>query len=93
MGNSLFVVALGLGTVFAGLIIIIVLCKLMSFFVTLTENKQSSPAPTVTPVSQSPVTNAPIADKQPLIAAISAVVAEELGTDISNIRIHSIKRV
>lgn len=92
--SNLFVVALGLGTVFSGLIIIIILCKLMSFFVRLTETNESTTAPAVaTPTPATSAVNAPIADKQPLIAAISAVVAEELGTDISNIRIHSIKRV
>ena len=91
--ENLFVVALGIGTVFAGLIIIILLCKLMSFFVKLTEN-DTTPVTTSAPVPATvPAANSPIADKQPLIAAISAVVAEELGTDISNIRIHSIKRV
>lgn len=91
MYSTAFVVLLGIGTVFAGLILIIILCKLMSLFVSFTENAQSSPAPvTSNVVSSQPAT---IPDKQPLIAAISAVVAEDLGTDISNIRIHSIKRV
>lgn len=85
-----FVVALGMGTVFAGLIVIIFLCKLMSFFVGITEKQTvENEAPVASPT---PVT-ATIPDKQPLIAAVSAVVAEELGTDISNIRIHSIKIV
>lgn len=91
MYSTLFVVLLGMGTVFAGLILIIFLCNVMSFFIRLTDNKESnSPAPVQTPVTQ---TNAPIQDKPSLIAAVSAVVAEELGTEISNIRIHSIKRV
>ena len=92
--SNLFVVALGIGTVFSGLIIIIILCKLMSFFVRLTETNEGAAVPAVaTAAPKATAVNAPIADKQPLLAAISAVVAEELGTDISNIRIHSIKRV
>lgn len=88
--STAFVVALGMGTVFAGLIVIIFLCKLMSFFVGITEKQTSEKAEPV--VATAPVSTT-IPDKQPLLAAISAVVAEELGTDISNIRIHSIKRV
>lgn len=90
--ETLFVVALGLGTVFSGLIIIILLCKLMSFFVGLTEKNQ--PVAAAQPqTSAAPVAPQPIQDKGAVIAAISAAVAEELGTDITNIRIHSIKRV
>ena len=90
MYSTAFVVLLGLGTVFSGLILIIFLCKLMSVFVSLTD-KQDIVSPAHAATSQ--VTQTAIPDKQPLLAAISAVVAEELGTDISNIRIHSIKRV
>ena len=81
MSNA-FVVLLGISTVFIGLVIIIALCKLMSVFVRITEK-----VPVQATVSASPVAHpATIPDKQPLLAAIS-------GTDISNIRIHSIKRV
>lgn len=91
--STAFVVALGMGTVFSGLIVIILLCKLMSFFVNLTESSTStpegvsSPSPVVQKVAET------IQDKGAVVAAISAAVAEELGTDITNIRIHSIKRV
>lgn len=89
--STLFVVILGVGTVFVGLTIIIFLCKLLSLFVKLTE-APSQPVPAATtPVVQQ--NNAPIQDKGAVVAAISAAVAEELGTDITNIRIHSIKRV
>ncbi len=90
-----FVIVLGLGTVFTGLIVIILLCKLMSFFTALTEKPSDAPAPikSAPATASSTVAAALVADKKPIIAAISAVVAEELGTDISNIRIHSIKRI
>lgn len=93
MTNTAFVVILGIGTVFAGLAIIILLCKLMSIFVAATESKQEN-TPAVNTATLA-VNRAPtvIQNKQEILAAISAVVAEELGTDISNIRIHSIKRV
>jgi len=34
-----------------------------------------------------------IENRQEIIAAVSAVIAEELGTDISAIRIHSFKKI
>ena len=88
MYSTLFVVLLGMGTVFAGLILIIILCKLMSIFVGATE--KSAPAQASAPTSN---TVAPIPDKQPLLAAVSAAIAEDLGTDITKVRIHSIKRI
>lgn len=92
MGETAFVVVLGIGTVFVGLAIIILLCKLMSLLVNATEAKQEAvPVAGVAPAAdQAP---AVIQNKQEVLAAVSAVIAEELGTDISNIRIHSIKRV
>lgn len=91
MYSNLFVVLLGMGTVFCGLVLIIFLCKIMSVFVKLTESTASpTPLSATEPVSAQ---SSEILDKQPLLAAISAVVAEELGTDITNIRIHSIKKV
>lgn len=42
---------------------------------------------------QAPVYAAPIANRQEFIAAISACLAEELGTDISAIRIVSVKQL
>lgn len=88
---DLTVIGLGLVTVFTGLIIIIFLCKLMS----LISGTSGKVEETTRPVASVPVAPAPtvIPDKPAVIAAVSAVVAEELGTDISNIRIHSIKRV
>ena len=32
-------------------------------------------------------------EKGPVLAAVSAVIAEELGTDVSAIKIHSFKRI
>ena len=50
---------------------------------------QAPPAP----VSAVPAVAEPIPNRQAMIAAISAVIAEELGTDISAIRILSVKKV
>ena len=86
-----FVICMGVGTVFIGLICIVILCKIMSFFCNLGNKKPeqketvSAPAAVAAPVA--------IQNRQEIIAAISAVAAEELGTDISAIRIHSFKKI
>ena len=92
MYPTLFVILLGLGTVFTGLILIIFLCKLMSLFVSTIEKEEpKAKAPSVTSAESN--SNKKIANKQELLAVISATIAEELGTDISRIRIHSIKQI
>ncbi len=88
--SALFVCAMGLGTVFVGLILLIFVCKVMGLLVG--KNSDETPAPAPAPVV-APVAEQPIENKQELIAAISAAVAEELGTDVSGIRIHSIKKL
>ncbi len=90
--SSALVVGLGIGTVFVGLISIIVLCYIMSAIVKLFEKgnkKEKAPSVQTNAVSS----NAPIANKQELVAASCAVIAEELGTDVKNIKVLSFKRV
>ncbi len=87
--NVWFVCAMGVGTVFIGLICLILLCKLMILFRKSNEKVQEE-AP-VLPVQQAVAQ--PIENKEELIAAISAAVAEELGTDVNGIRIVSFKRL
>ncbi len=88
------VVLLGLGIVFVGLICIVILCVLMGKVVRLLEKKEM---PAVTAVPDLPVAPAaPVAEipnRQELVAAISCCLAEELGTDVSAIRIVSLKKV
>jgi len=89
--SSGLVVGLGIGTVFVGLIAIIVLCYIMSAVVKLFEKgDKKGNAPSVQSAQSS---NAPIANKQELVAASCAVIAEELGTDVKNIKVLSFKRV
>ncbi len=88
--NNGFVVLLGIGTVFFGLVCLIVICKLMGLFFAGTNNVASEP---VKAAPAAPAAVEDIPDRQEMVAAISAVLAEELGTDVSAIRIHSIKRV
>lgn len=85
--SNLFVCLMGMGTVFFGLICIILLVTLMSFVCRKTEQKT-----TLAPVSApAGVPKAGIGPE--LIAAVSAAIAEEMGTDISAIRIISMKQI
>lgn len=92
--SNLFVVCLGVGTVFIGLICIILLCKIISLLCGIAGNKAAEPSVAAAPtVAQAPSIGTPIENRQEIIAAVSAAVAEELGTDISAIRILSFKKI
>ena len=80
------VVIIGLGIVFSGLICIVILCSLMGKIIGLLQKKEVS-APVAAPVA------AEIPNRAELVAAISCCVAEELGTDVSAIRILSMKKL
>ena len=80
--SSAFVCLMGMGTVFFGLICIVALCYAMSAVCRLTERRKAVPA-----------IPAETGDRGELVAAISAALAEELGTDISGIRILSLKKL
>ena len=82
------VVLLGVGIVFLGLVCIVILIKIVGLFFKNANNTVEKATPTVTQT-----VNQPIANRQEIIAAVSAVIAEELGTDISAIRIHSFKKI
>ena len=105
MGNSLFLAAevadkthwalvclIGIGVVFVGLAIIIGLVELMNFITTKAEGKKKESAP-VDAVASAPVASAVIENRDELVAAVCAAVAEENGTDISAIRVVSFKKV
>ena len=92
------VVLLGFGTVFVGLICIVILCVLMGKVVRLLEGKAAPAASQpVQPVGSAPaVPAAPveaIPNRSELVAVIACCLAEELGTDVSAIRICSLKKV
>lgn len=91
MSDTLFVCLMGIGTVFVGLICIIIVCKIVSGIIRLSEK---APANKTAEVSPAPAAaNEEIPDRQRLIAAVSAAIAEELGTDVSALRIISFKKV
>lgn len=80
--SSAFVCLMGMGTVFFGLICIVALCYAMSAVCRRTERRKAVPA-----------IPAETGDRGELVAAVSAALAEELGTDISGIRILSLKKL
>ena len=84
--SNLFVLGLGLGTVFVGLICIIILCKLMSAICSKIGKNPTQPAVVVPSAASIP-------NRQEFIAAVSAVIAEEMGTDVSKIRILSVQKI
>ena len=83
------VILLGMGIVFAGLICIVILCSIMGKVVQMF--KKEAPAATA-PVAIA-AAPAAIPNRSELVAAISCCLAEELGTDVSAIRIVSLKKV
>lgn len=94
--NDLTVCALGVGIVFAGLISIIVLCKILGVLCQIGEKlgsntKNESVAPVSAPVQ--PAAPAVIPNRRETVAAVAAAIAEDLGTDVSAIRIVSIEKI
>ncbi len=86
-----FVMLLGMGTVFFGLVCLIFITMAMSFFIKKGEGKvKSAPIEVAKPAVAA---SAPIVDRPQFVAAISAAIATSMGTDISGIRIHSIRPV
>ena len=98
--SDITVALLGFGTVFFGLICIILLCVLFGRFFSIVPKQaaaESAPAVTVTqPAAQSAVQPEKALSEEErgaVVAAVSAAIAEELGTDVSAIRIHSFKKI
>ena len=76
-------IGLGIGTVFFGLICIVVLCKIIGLICKprkVKENKET--------IGEEKTEN-----RQEIIAAVTAVCAEEMGKDISALRVVSFKKI
>ena len=90
--SNLFVCLMGMGIVFFGLICLIVLTTIMGKIVGgRTASASASPAPVARVAAPAPAAVEP--NRQELVAAVSAAIAEELGTDITGIRIVSMKKL
>lgn len=81
--SPLFVCLMGMGVTFIGLTCLIFLTLLLG------KLAKGGAAPAAAPA---PATSA-IPNRQELIAAVSVALAEELGTDVSGIRILSFKKI
>ncbi|MBO5369725.1 MAG: OadG family protein [Clostridia bacterium] len=88
MSNA-FICIVGIATVFIGLVCIIILCKLMSLICGLFPEKKVAPAPAL---AANGANSGAIANKQEILAAVCAAIAEDLGTDVKNIKVVSFKK-
>ncbi len=83
------VICMGIGTVFVGLICIIILCNIVgSFFAKSKKPSDSAPAK-ITAATQ----NNTIENRQEIIAAVTAACAEDMGKDVSALRVISFKKL
>ncbi|MDE6880368.1 MAG: OadG family protein [Oscillospiraceae bacterium] len=85
--SNLFVCLMGMGVTFIGLTCLILLTVVMGRIVNRGGGDTPAPAPVPTPA------DAAVPNRQEVIAAVSAALAEELGTDVSGIRILSFQKV
>ncbi len=90
---SWFVLLMGLGTLFIGLISMIILCKLVGAVCSIADAKNTIPQVATPAVATTPVPVQTSVNRQEIIAAIGVAIAEELGVDVNAIRITSIKKV
>lgn len=82
---------IGIAVVFVGLACIIGLVELMNLITTKVESKKkASEAPVA---STAPAVSTVIENRDEIVAAVCAAVAEENGTDISAIRVVSFKKI
>lgn len=84
--SSVFVCLMGMGTVFFGLICLIFLTTAMGHICRAKQSAQAMPAAATVPAAAEP-------NREELVAAISAAIAEELNTDVTGIRIISMKKI
>ena len=85
--SNLFVCLMGMGVTFVGLTSLIFLTIVMGSFCRKFEKKENKQE------AKAPAGAGEIPNRGEMIAAVSAVIAEELGTDVSAIRIHSFKKI
>ena len=93
MYSPLFVTLMGIGTVFFGLICIIVLTTVMGS-VLKSKSKPAAPAPAAAPKAAAPAAPAVnTAKEQEILAAVIAAVTEDLGPSASRMQMTSINKI
>ena len=87
--SDTFVVCMGIVTVFVGLILIIITCKIVSFFCKILIKPETVKKPEIIR------TDGEISPKkrEEIIAAVTAACAEDMGTDVSALRVVSFKKL
>ena len=90
--NLAFVCFFGAAVVFVGLVILIGLIYLMNFLCDKLI-KEKAPKNVAQSAPATSANNDVIPNREEVVAAICAAIAEEEGTDISAIRVVSIKKV
>lgn len=90
--GNMTVFGFGFGLVFVGLICIIAICSIVGAICKSFIKEDNKPAQKPNATSAAPLDNG-IANKGEFVAAVSAALAEELGTDVTGIRILSIKKL
>lgn len=92
MYSPLFVTLMGIGTVFFGLVCIIVLTTIMG--AVLKSNAKPAPAPAAAPKAAAPAAPAVnTAKEQEILAAVIAAVTENLGPSASRMQITGINKI
>lgn len=92
MYSPLFVTLMGIGTVFFGLICIIILTMIMGSV--LKSNAKPAPAPVAAPKAAAPAAPAVnTAKEQEILAAVIAAVTEDLGPSASRMQITGINKI
>ena len=90
MYSPLFVTLMGIGTVFFGLVCIIVLTTIMGAVL----KSNAKPAPAAAPAAAAPAAPAVnTAKEQEILAAVIAAVTEDLGPSASRMQITSINKI
>lgn len=87
------VIAMGMVTVFVVLICLILIITIMGKIMGAVTANQKAAAPAPAAAAPAPVQAAPVGNKQQLVAAMAAVIAEDMGTDVGRIKIHSIRKL
>jgi len=90
--SNLFVCIMGIGTVFSGLIALVFICYLISFVSGLVCKSVPAPSNEKIVKKSSNDDKETIVNKGEIVAAACAVIAQELGEDVKNIKVVSFKK-
>ena len=91
--SNTFVCVMGMATVFIGLICIVLICNLQSIVLKAFAKTDKAAAPATKAPAVAPEMTLSPDEKSAVVAGICACIAEEIGTDASNIKVLSFRRV